>query len=320
MALSGRQALDRRLVEQFPDVEPRCFRPLLSWDDGGPDPLSEVRAYEEGGAGAPRWRFVGVGLSELDEKRSSDPAVSGWGFELTLVAPRRGEAAPRWPADALQGIARHVVTQHDVLAEGDLVPTPEGPMAGFLFTSDPLGETPTSFGRVRWVQAIGVTPDEFALVQVWQTTPFLEFLTQIEPALATRPERRSVLEDPNIRARAQFRATRDGSSLGEQRTGSLGFALEGDQVVIELSVDGLRQLRTMLPARLPFGRPFRLVGPRCIVGFVPEGSPPTASEQDGLVELSDEALGILLPCLDESSSGGAREIDVLDGLVLRVCE
>ena len=39
----------------------------------------------------PHWHFVTYGFSELYSKESDDPAVSGWGFELTFRLVRGEE-------------------------------------------------------------------------------------------------------------------------------------------------------------------------------------------------------------------------------------
>jgi hypothetical protein len=58
------------------------------------------------------WHLVTFGLSELYAKESDEPAVSGWGFELTMRVPRqRGDQAPLWALGLLQGIAKQTHVQ-----------------------------------------------------------------------------------------------------------------------------------------------------------------------------------------------------------------
>ena len=110
---TGREALDRHLAARAPVHEAWVGAPLLRWDEGGPEPLSRVVYLEEDGV----WRFVGHGLTELDEKTSDDAELSGWGFEVTM-AVRAGELAPSLVARARLAGSRASRSHHARCAGG----------------------------------------------------------------------------------------------------------------------------------------------------------------------------------------------------------
>ena len=281
---TGRGALDRHLRERAPVREAWTGTPLLRWDEGGPDPLASVRCLEEAGV----WRFVGYGLSELDEKASPDESQSGWGFEITLAVSRTEHDAPDWPIALLQALARHVHSAHDILAEGDqvLLSEPCGNLTHCLFTPDPLGTLATPFGRVRFVQAVGITPDELDAVRAWQSTPFLALMREHSPYLLMDPGRDSILRNDAIRRRAEDGSRRDGSSTGEGRADILSVRPYDAGVEVSIDARAARDLGRMLPARLSFDRSYRVDGPDLSVAFVPEGRPTKSGERQCVIELS----------------------------------
>ena len=311
---TGREALDRHLAARAPVHEAWVGAPLLRWDEGGPEPLSRVVYLEEDGV----WRFVGHGLTELDEKTSDDQELSGWGFEVTMAVRRVNSSLPTWPLSVLQDLARHVRTAHDVLAEGDEVRlvTPVGSVAACLFTADPLGSVETPFGRVRFVQAIGITSDELEAVRTWQSTPFLDLLRERLPHLATDPERRSILEDPEVKRAVELGSRREGSSTGEGRAELLAVRPTESGLEVTLDARTARDLGRMLPARLPFERPYRLEGPTLTVAFVPEGHRVPTDQRTCVVELAPRQVEALSARL-EAKRGIVRGAD-LAGLSVRV--
>ena len=153
----GWDAIDAVLVAQYGDQEPQQVGSTLAYDAGG------------------HWHYVGYGLSELFEPvPGADPAVSGWGFELTMRVPRDGDEPPGWPFWMLEEIARYVNGNRAVLAPGhrldfrqpvtgypEVEGAPDTGLTVFAFAVDPvLGEIDTPNGRVVFLQAVGVTAAE----------------------------------------------------------------------------------------------------------------------------------------------------------------
>ncbi len=59
---------------------PKFFKAPLRYINGGKDPFDGILVYD----GGDFWHFVGLGLSELYGKVTSNPHVSGWGVEYTF--------------------------------------------------------------------------------------------------------------------------------------------------------------------------------------------------------------------------------------------
>ena len=153
----GWDAIEAALVAQYGDQEPRHQGSTLAYASDG------------------HWHYVNYGLSELFEPvPGADPAVSGWGFELTMRVPRDGDEPPGWPFRMLEEIARYVNGNRAVLAPGhrldfrqpvtgypEVEGAPDTGLTVFAFAVDPvLGEIDTPNGRVVFLQAVGVTAAE----------------------------------------------------------------------------------------------------------------------------------------------------------------
>ena len=133
------------LVGRYGDQEPRQVGSTLAYAVGRPLALRHL------------------GLSELFEPvPGADPAVSGWGFELTMRVPRDGDEPPAWPFRVLDEIARYVADERAVLAPGhrldvrhpvtghpEVEGAPDTGLTVFAFAVDPvLGEVDTPNGPV----------------------------------------------------------------------------------------------------------------------------------------------------------------------------
>jgi suppressor of fused-like protein len=235
-------------------------------------PLHEVDAHllER----PPHWHLVTFGLSDLWEKTSDDPEVSGWGFELTLRLPARDGAgqAPAWASDLLTNLAAYVwQTGHD-FAYGDHIDL-RGPIrlgsrsavtAAALAVDPALGTLQGPFGLVEFLQVVGLTADELELCRAWRTEAVLNLLAGIDPLLVTDPDRRSLLDDPTVRERAEAGIAAEGSSLDELRVARLQWRTPGRGrrgTVVELGSGAATALGPALRRKLNHsGATFRVVG------------------------------------------------------------
>lgn len=166
---TGWDAIDAALAALYGEIEPaRHWGTLIRWRLGGSDPLDGVSAYAR--ADGSHWHYVSYGLSELYEKESDDPAVSGWGVELTfrLARPPQEQEPPIWPAVMMQNLARYVFRTGRVFRDGHWADV-QGPITdatpttceGFVFVTDPeLGTVRTPNGSVEFVQVVGITRPE----------------------------------------------------------------------------------------------------------------------------------------------------------------
>lgn len=163
-AAPGWDAITRAFEVAYPGQEspvhvaPR-ISPMYDLSDRAAS-LCGMSAYDAGDY----WHLVSYGLSELFEKDSEDPEVSGFGCELTVRVPKAGEPSP--PAACfrfLDAMAEAVRSGH-VIGPGHTIST--GPFTGIegdgidalLVVSDPAFpealETP--HGTVRLLLLLGV--------------------------------------------------------------------------------------------------------------------------------------------------------------------
>jgi suppressor of fused len=190
----GWDAINRALKPLYGAEEPPYhFAPELPAMFGGDDPLQGISVY-------PReepirhWHFVTYGFTELFQKESSDIAVSGYGFELTLRLTRGTEdAPPPWALNLLQNLARYVFKSGNGFAVGHYFNC-NGPIAlgtttelcAILFARDPeLSEIVSTHGKAESLQVVGITLDEQLAIRCWNAEGFAELLGDELPLLCT---------------------------------------------------------------------------------------------------------------------------------------
>jgi hypothetical protein len=142
------------------------------YSEGGPDPLDGVSAYKA--ANPPHWHYITFGFSELGEKTSANLEESGWGIELSFhLKAKPGEVEPPlWPVVMLQKLARFVFgnctpfdDDHYVAFGAPITKDERTTLEAMVFRIDPqLGEIDTPNGKVKFIQAIGITSDEHKMV------------------------------------------------------------------------------------------------------------------------------------------------------------
>jgi len=201
------EATHAPLVRVYPDQEPFHYGVLISHRLGGPDPLDGVSIYLHPGPPA-HWHYVGLGLTELDEKQAPNKDISGWGFEPTFrlaippavaaLGTKRMEgfgtnifeatsAAPKWPVVLLNELARYVLHTRRGFAHGHYLemraPSDPAKTLRYLgFVRDPaLGATTTPNGTFHWLQAVGLTAAEFEELKGDAYEAFLARLTKTNP-------------------------------------------------------------------------------------------------------------------------------------------
>lgn len=203
----GWTAIDEALSRTYGDTTPQHWGTLLRWALGGPDPLDGVSAFAREEP-VPHWHYVTYGLSELYEKESDVAEESGWGFELTFRLARAAHEteAPIWPANLLQNLARYVFDSGNRFGAGHYIDA-NGPIAAdrtdsdvraLAFTADPeLGTIATPHGRIVFLQAVGLTPDEHeAATTAGDAAGILDLVAARLPLLVTDIDRKSLLTTP----------------------------------------------------------------------------------------------------------------------------
>lgn len=267
----GWEAIDEALADVYGDVEPKHYGTIMKWRLGGPDPLDGVSIYESTAFDVAHWHYVSYGLTELYSKESEDPDESGWGFELTFRLRRDtdDDAAqpPIWPINLMQNLARYVFRTgatfspgHHMDANGPIAVDVNTELTGIVFAEDPqLPARSTPHGRMDFVQIVGVTSDELAAAQAWNTAGVLALLAKRTPGWVSDLGRRSALADEGSSTIVREGIEREGSSMGLSFTDQLVIANEENRIVLTLGALGIEELRTVIPGRLRFDRTFAMI-------------------------------------------------------------
>lgn len=263
----GWEAIDRALARLYGDEKPLHWAPPLHYAIGGSDPLDGISAYRRTEP-VPHWHFVTFGLSELYSKDSSDPNISGLGIELTFRVRIHDsdEPPPTWVFSFLQNLARYVFSSGNVFEVGHHMHL-NGPIAlgtgtslwAIAFARDPeLLSIDTPHGRLTFLQVIGITQDELAAIEAWNTASFLDLIQPHLPLLITDLTRPSLTDSADVAEPARAGARRDGSSTASLFVGSLSWRVRTGlfrrrRLVLTLGANGVRYFNVVLPARLLYG-------------------------------------------------------------------
>jgi len=156
----GLQAVSAHLSALYPDQPPLALSQVQRTS-----PLDAVWVYPTRN----HWHFVTLGFSELYEKESPNPAVSGWGFELSMrvARPPDDDDPPAWVAPLLFKLGRYVFNNSAPFGEGHHIdyggPLDDGdsPLTALAFAADPqLAPIDTPNGRVTFLAVVGLKPEE----------------------------------------------------------------------------------------------------------------------------------------------------------------
>lgn len=197
----GWAALDRIGQTMYPGQTPHQFTSTTGYDLSSPNPLPAICVWE--GQGPAHWHYVTYGLTELFEKSSPDPDLSGFGFEVTLRILRGegDEQPPSWPIALLQGIGHYALSGHGGLDSGHLIdlgdplrPPVDGEapskITGIVVIPDAVfGKVDTQFGSVLFLQLYGVTGGELEAMQNWPLERKVGLVRDVDALGITRPER-----------------------------------------------------------------------------------------------------------------------------------
>lgn len=282
---AGWDAITAALNPHYPSQEPRHWGTIMRARFGGSAYLDGVSAYLHEGDGQPRhWHYVSFGMSELYEKESQFPEASGWGFEFTfrLAAPAGEAEPPQWPVSLLLNLANYVNTSGNAFAPGHYMSL-NGPIwleaqtqiHAALFALDPvLGTINTPNGSLAFLQLVGATMDELAAARAWNSDSFLGVMKTTNPLLITDLARDTILANPHTAAAVAEGTARDGSSSGSSCTDTFSFTvrkrlLRSPQTVITVGAGQIAELRTQLVGRIPFQRPFSVIGPEYGMNVTP---------------------------------------------------
>lgn len=312
----GWDAIDRALAPLYGGVEPLHFGTVVPYSLGGPDPIRGISVFPRDEP-RPHWHFVTYGFTELFGKESDDPETSGYGFELTLRLARAADDAqpPAWALNFLQNLARYVFNTGNAFAAGHKMGL-NGPIAlerdtaitAVCFADDPeLGDISSVHGKARFVQIVGITDDEYRLIQEWSTGGLLDLLRQHLPLLLTDLGRSSVLDDPAVAAEVRERLDREGSSEDLTFAGELKLSTEAGQLVIELGALYAVTLPRAMRGRIRHGRNYTLQGREAALGIEPSDTLGYRLEDTNLVlEITPELAREIETALGDCRAGTYR--------------
>ena len=157
----GWQAIEKEFQRVYPGQDnPKHYGTLIKWVFGGKDPLDGISIYD----GGSYWHFVSFGQTEIYEKETETPDISGYGYELTFKLKKDEyedeEAEIRNICGILQMIARLTFTKGEIFQPFEFLKQKSN-LTGFITVKDPTVETiDTPNGRVEFLELIGMTDAE----------------------------------------------------------------------------------------------------------------------------------------------------------------
>ena len=164
----GWDAITMSLSKIYANQEPQHYAPVVYHSLGGSEPLDGISIYVNEKEKC--YHYITYGFSELYEKETDNPAVSGFGYELTfrLKYNELESTYPIWPVNLLQNIAKMVFSEGIRFDEYNTLPT--GPIKldadtkiiALLFVIDPeLSKISTPHGSLKFLEIFGLKEDEY---------------------------------------------------------------------------------------------------------------------------------------------------------------
>lgn len=326
----GWDAINHALNRIYPRQSP--WHSSVPAGTGDSAPLPGISAYKRI-TPLPHWHFVTYGFSDLFDKRGDDPEVSGYGFELTfrLANPDDADEPPRWALNFLQNLARYVFDSghgfhagHYLSAGGPIAADSDSAIRALALVHDPeLAPIDSEYGRVEFLQIVGLTHEEEFALKRWSTLKVLEVFHDYLPLWITDLERGSLLADPDIAARLAQGSASEGSSVGTIYAEHVGWEqrkrlLRAPLTVLSLSARQIGEALALLPLRLPFGHAFSVIGPQARVVFEPAVRGNQAQVVDGVLHLhlDEQAMRSLVSRL--RAQEGIYDVDGFAALQVQV--
>lgn len=325
----GWDAIEAALKSIYPTQEPQHFGTLLSFTLGGQDPLTGISIYTH--ADAPQHQhLITFGFSDLFEKTTDDPEVSGYGFELTfrLAGSSNAQNPPTWAMNFLQNLGRYVFETGNVFGPGHTMPL-NGPIRGdsstkieaITFVEDPqLPPMETPNGNVRFLQIVGLTLDELEAVERWNAREFCKLRAQTDPLLLTDIDRNSWLSDASFANNVVEGTRRDGSSSASLFTNEVSFKTASSPLMpptIVVPAVAAASLAHRIAGRIPFGREFELISEKKTVLFTPGNVVRWETDEDQItITLNSEAAMAISHALVPKA--GKFSIPAAGGLIFEV--
>ncbi len=176
----GKDAIENEVERVHPfRWNVRYYRPELTWEEGGTEPLEYISIHEEDGY----FHFITYGLTELYNKESKDQTKSGFGMELTFklkTGEYKDQAAERREQfniiKLLQNFAKYIIQENSIVKPYEDTYLVNGSssrknigidiagksnIVAFITVPDKdLQSLDTPYGRVDFIALIGITKKE----------------------------------------------------------------------------------------------------------------------------------------------------------------
>ena len=99
----GWEAIDIWVGSRYPGQTPHQFSSSTAYELDSASPLPAITVWES----PESWHFVTYGLTELFDKSSPRPFISGFGFELSFRLSKGDEEEPPvWAVERLEALGR----------------------------------------------------------------------------------------------------------------------------------------------------------------------------------------------------------------------
>ncbi|MEZ5939978.1 MAG: suppressor of fused domain protein [Planctomycetaceae bacterium] len=270
-------AINDALEPIYGTQEPKHWGTILSYRLGGNDPIHGISAYRSQHV-TDHLHYITYGFSELWDKESDIPDISGFGFELTFRLKISADAEPpNWVLSFLQNLGRYVFETGNAFGVGHTMPL-NGPICdgmeteiqAITFVRDPeLQPILPPNGSVDFLQIVGLTLDEYEASQSWDSEELLQLMSKLDPLLITDTDRASYLNDPEFAEVVRKRTAEEGSSSGFMYSQSAAISIDNQTRVFQIGALWVPSLRTRLLGRLPFGNDLIVDSGEAAIRFEP---------------------------------------------------
>lgn len=196
----GWQAIDARLTSCYPGQVPHQFTSTTPYEPDSRSPLPAVTGFAVSRPAS--WHLVSYGLSELFEKSSPNPTISGFGFEVTMVVPRAesDERPPTWAVRFVQAVGRMQLDTRGELDTGHCIDL-GGPLEGSIVEGmvcvpdASLGKISTPNGSVLFLRLLGLSRAELEVFRELDRDATVLALAELCPDAITDLARTCMLAD-----------------------------------------------------------------------------------------------------------------------------
>lgn len=314
---AGLKGIIAHLGSRYPDAEPVLTELDLQLAEGTlPACVYSFRV-------ADHWHLAACGLSELEEKTTDRPDVSGFGIELSLRVSGPPGTPPDWAVRLLHQLMEYVYRTAHPFAAGHHVDlkapiAPNTDFTALIFAEDrTLCEATTPNGRLRYLQAYPVTRDELKTAEDWDSRALTEILRKKTPHLIADLRRSSALSDPQIAAEVARRRESEGSTMSATLSDTLMWMPKGSRAVLMvLGRATVSSIPTMVEGRLLRGKEFEILNRETRVLFRPASADAWKIDKGALVvDLKPDTARKIAGSVP---SGGDAQWPELPGFTLRV--